>query len=125
MTPRCFHACANLGTGHRVHGGVEGFGLCCGESRHVLLAGSALVISNDAQLSATDEEIAPLRDMIAQTSTPHFRLCTDEEVAALFEGYRLLAPVVVPAARWRPDQPVTDAEARQANVVYGAVGILT
>ncbi|SFE32376.1 S-adenosyl methyltransferase [Actinopolyspora alba] len=91
--------------------------------REACAAGSALALSNNAQLSRTDEEVAALHSLLADTSTPNLYLRTSEEVAALLPGYELLVPGVVPASLWRPDRYVTEEEARRGNV-YGAVGIL-
>ena len=85
--------------------------------------GSALAVSNNAQITRTDEEVAGLRYLLSSTSTPQLHLRTPEEVAALMPGYTLLEPGVVPAAKWRPDEPVTEEEAARGNV-YGAVGVL-
>ncbi|MDA3642761.1 SAM-dependent methyltransferase [Saccharopolyspora indica] len=91
--------------------------------RDACVPGSALAVSNNAQLSRTDEEIAELRALLAETSTPQMHIRNADEVAALFPGYTLVEPGVVPAAYWRPDQPVDDAAARRGNVL-GAVGFL-
>ncbi len=101
---------------------IDGAGLAAAY-RDACVSGSALAVSNNAQLSRTDEEVAGLRSLLAGTSTPQLHLRTPSEVAALLPGYRLVEPGVVPAAQWRPDQPVTDEEARRGNV-YGAVGLL-
>jgi hypothetical protein len=91
--------------------------------RDACVAGSALAVSNNAQMSRTDAEVAALRSLLADTSTPYLHLRTDAEVAALFPGYTLVEPGVVPAAQWRPDRPVSDEEAARGNVL-GGVGIL-
>ncbi|WP_017975320.1 SAM-dependent methyltransferase [Actinopolyspora halophila] len=91
--------------------------------RDACVPGSALAVSNNAQLSRTDQEVEGLRSLLADTSTPNLYMRTAEEVAALLPGYALLDPGVVPASLWRPDQPVTEQEAQRGNV-YGAVGIL-
>ncbi|GAA4833450.1 SAM-dependent methyltransferase [Saccharopolyspora rosea] len=91
--------------------------------RDACVPGSALAVSNNAQLARTDEEVAGLRFLLSTTSTPQLHLRTPEEVAALLPGYTLIEPGVVPAAQWRPDRPVSDEEARRGNV-YGAVGLL-
>lgn len=91
--------------------------------RDACVPGSALAVSNNAQLSRTDEDIAALRELLSQTSTPQMHIRDAEEVAALFPGYTIVEPGVVPAAYWRPDHPVDDAAARRGNVL-GAVGFL-
>ncbi|SFS99426.1 SAM-dependent methyltransferase [Saccharopolyspora flava] len=91
--------------------------------RDACVPGSALAVSNNAQLSRTDADIEALRSLLAGTSTPHLHIRTPDEVAALFPGYTLVDPGIVPAAHWRPDTPVTDEEANDGNVL-GGVGIL-
>ena len=91
--------------------------------RDACVPGSALAVSNNAQMTRTDEEIAGIRSLLANTSTPQLHVRSREEVAALLPGYTLVEPGVVPAAQWRPDRPVSDEEARRGNV-FGAVGIL-
>ncbi|RRO18622.1 hypothetical protein EIL87_05755 [Saccharopolyspora rhizosphaerae] len=91
--------------------------------RDACAPGSALAVSNNAQLSRTDDEVAALRPLLAGTSTPHLHLRTADEVAELFPGYTLVDPGVVPAAHWRPDLPVSDEQAARGNVL-GAVGLL-
>ncbi|GAA2805778.1 SAM-dependent methyltransferase [Saccharopolyspora taberi] len=101
---------------------LDGAGLIS-RYRDACVPGSALAVSNNAQMTRTDEEVAGIRGLLANTSTPQLHLRSREEVAALLPGYTLVEPGVVPAAQWRPDRPVTDEEARRGNV-YGAVGIL-
>ncbi|MFC7342011.1 SAM-dependent methyltransferase [Saccharopolyspora griseoalba] len=91
--------------------------------RDACAPGSALAVSNNAQMSRTDAEVAALRSLLAGTSTPHMHLRTADGVAALFPGYALVEPGVVPAAKWHPDQPVSDEEAARGNVL-GGVGVL-
>ncbi|TWG07685.1 SAM-dependent methyltransferase [Saccharopolyspora dendranthemae] len=91
--------------------------------RDACVPGSALAVSNNAQLSRTDAEVAALRSLLAGTSTPHLHVRTAAEVAELFAGYALVDPGVVPAAHWRPDTPVSEDEAARGNVL-GGVGVL-
>ncbi len=91
--------------------------------RDACAPGSALAVSNNAQLTRTDAEIANMHQLLAGTTTPRIHIRDREQVAGLLPGYRLLDPGVVPAALWRPDEPVTWEEARRGNV-YGAVGVL-
>ncbi|MBQ0925554.1 SAM-dependent methyltransferase [Saccharopolyspora endophytica] len=91
--------------------------------RDACVPGSALAVSNNAQMSRTDDEVAALRSLLAGTSTPNLHIRTADEVAELFPGYALVDPGVVPAAHWRPDAPVSDEEAARGNVL-GGVGIL-
>ncbi|GAB3678445.1 SAM-dependent methyltransferase [Saccharopolyspora tripterygii] len=91
--------------------------------RDACVAGSALAVSHNAQMSRTDAEVAALRSLLSTTSTPHLHIRTADEVTALFPGYALIDPGVVPAAHWRPEVPVSDEDAARANVL-GGVGIL-
>lgn len=91
--------------------------------RDACVPGSALAVSNNAQMTRSDAEVAGLRALLAGTSTPQMHMRTAEEVAELFPGYTLVEPGIVPAALWRPDRAVTVEEARRGNV-YGGVGLL-
>ncbi|MHA6799644.1 SAM-dependent methyltransferase [Bounagaea algeriensis] len=85
--------------------------------------GSALAVSHSADLELTEAERDGAQEVFAHTSTPQLHLRDRDEIAALFAGYTLLDPGVVPSAAWRPDAPVTDAQARRSNS-YAAVGVL-
>ncbi|WP_342671855.1 SAM-dependent methyltransferase [Actinopolyspora halophila] len=91
--------------------------------RDVCVPGSALVITNGAELSMTSEEREGIDQVMGQTTTPHVTFRSPEDVAALFPGYTLLEPGVVPSAQWRPDEPVSEEQALRSNG-YAAVGIL-
>lgn len=91
--------------------------------RDACVGGSALVVSNEAQLDATDAEIDGLRATFALTTTPEVHLRDRSEVAELLPGYELLEPGIVPAPWWRPDHEVTRAQAHRGNV-YAAAGLL-
>lgn len=91
--------------------------------RQTCASGSALVLSHNAQLTRTDEEVAYLRQAMAGSDTPFLAMRTRAEVTALLPGYELLEPGVVPTAAWRPEQPVDEAEAARSNA-YAAVGLL-
>ncbi|GAB2736060.1 SAM-dependent methyltransferase [Salinifilum aidingensis] len=85
--------------------------------------GSALVVSHSADLELTDAERDGAQQVFSRTSTPQLHLRDRDEIAALFTDYTLLEPGVVPSAAWRPDAPVSDAQARRSNS-YAAVGVL-
>ncbi|MHA6799530.1 SAM-dependent methyltransferase [Bounagaea algeriensis] len=87
-------------------------------------SGSALAVSNGAQLSRSTADVEGAREVFAQTSTPQLRVRTREQVAALLPGYELLEPGVVPTAAWRPEQPISEAEAARSNA-RAAVGMLS
>ncbi len=91
--------------------------------RQACVPGSALVISHLTQLTITDEQRAAFQQMMADTPTPHARFTTREEMDAIGAGYTWISPGVVPLDHWRPETPVADEQAGQANS-YGAVGIL-
>lgn len=86
--------------------------------------GSALVLTNGAQLGHSDADVARYRNLLERTSTPHLRLRTHDEMVELLDGYALLHPGVVPTPLWRPDHPVTTEDAAAANA-YAAVGVLS
>ncbi|SFT35158.1 S-adenosyl methyltransferase [Actinopolyspora lacussalsi subsp. righensis] len=90
--------------------------------REACAPGSALAVTNGAQLTMTDEERAGIDRVMSGTTTPHVTFRDPEEVRELFAGYTLLEPGVVPSAAWRPAEPVTDEAARHSNG-YAAVGI--
>ena len=85
--------------------------------------GSALALTNGAQLGHSDADVARYRDLLERTSTPHLRLRTHDEVVELFDSYTLLEPGVVPTPSWRPDHPVTTDDVAAANA-YAGVGVL-
>lgn len=91
--------------------------------RDACVAGSALAISNSTHLTGTAEQAQQAQDVFARTTTPQVHMRTREQVAALLDGYQLLEPGVVPTATWRPDEPITEADAARSNA-YAAVGLL-
>ncbi|WP_345637390.1 SAM-dependent methyltransferase [Rugosimonospora acidiphila] len=44
-------------------------------------------------------------------------------IARFFSGYELVDPGVTLLPQWHPDRPVSEREAREANL-YGGVGVL-
>lgn len=86
-------------------------------------AGSALAVSNGAQLTLTPEQIQAIHALMSDSSTPSGHWRTREQVAELLAGYELLEPGVVPTAAWRPSEPVREADAARSNA-YAAVGLL-
>ncbi len=91
--------------------------------RDACCPGSAVVLTNGAQMAMTDDERAGVAAILAHTTTPAANFRTADEVAALLPGYTMLEPGVVPSAAWRPDKFVSDSDAQKSNG-YGAVGIL-
>ena len=86
-------------------------------------SGSALVISNGAQLSMTDEQRLIAEEMMSQTSTPVLTARTADQVRVMYEGYALWEPGIVPTAGWRPDRPVPEGALGGCNCLCG-VGTL-
>ncbi|GIH15098.1 SAM-dependent methyltransferase [Rugosimonospora africana] len=85
-------------------------------------AGSYLALSHGAQVTLTDQQIADFQAAYARTPTPAvFR--TETEIAGFFAGYEPVDPGVTLLPRWHPEQPVSERDAREANL-YGGVGIL-
>lgn len=90
--------------------------------RNACITGSALAVSNSTHLTGTAQQAQQAQDVFARTTTPQVHMRTREQVAALLPGYHLLEPGVVPTATWRPDEPITEAEADRSNA-YAAVGL--
>lgn len=91
--------------------------------RDACAPGSMLAISNAGQQDMSDETLAAILAMGAQTSTPVVSYRSAEQVEAFFDGYQLLDPGIVPTAAWRPDKPVSDQEAAKSNA-WAGVGVL-
>ncbi|NYH80672.1 O-methyltransferase involved in polyketide biosynthesis [Actinopolyspora biskrensis] len=85
--------------------------------------GSALVLSHSAALDASTGEVEGAQRVFESTTTPTLRTRERSEVLAMFDGYELLEPGLVPSARWRPVEPVSEEYAVRSNG-YGAVGVL-
>jgi S-adenosyl methyltransferase len=90
---------------------VGAYRSACGAGSYLALAHS---LTPEYWPGAVDEAIE-----LYTTSTHPLCLRTPEQVEALFEGYDLVEPGVVFTSAWRPDQPVTDEEARQSRAVAG------
>ncbi|XP_021300483.1 uncharacterized protein LOC110428887 [Herrania umbratica] len=101
---------------------VDDAGALVAAYRDACAPGSALVVTNGCQMAATDAELEAFRAVLARTPTPTMTMRSADEVAALFAGYTLLEPGVVPSAAWRPDVPVTAEQAAGSNS-WGAVGL--
>lgn len=86
-------------------------------------AGSALAVSNGAQLTLTHEQVREIHALMSDSSTPSGHWRSREQVAELLPGYELLEPGVVPTAAWRPAEPVREDDAARSNA-YAAVGLL-
>lgn len=100
----------------------DGAGLIS-QYRDACCRGSALAVSNGAQLTTSEVQVGEINELLADSTTPGFRWRTRTQVSDLLPGYELLEPGVVPTAAWRPEHPVAEAEAARANA-YAAVGIL-
>lgn len=95
---------------------VAAYRSVCGAGSYLALAHS---LTPEFWPGAVDEAIE-----LYTNSTHPLCLRTPKQVEALFEGYELVEPGVVFTSAWRPDQPVTDEEARQSRAVAG-LGTLT
>jgi hypothetical protein len=90
--------------------------------RDACAPGSYLALSHGAQITLTDQQIADFTAAYARTPTPAvFR--TEPEIRRFFAGYDPVDPGVTLLPAWHPDQPVTEQDARDANL-YGGVGVL-
>ena len=84
-----------------------------------LAPGSHLVLSHIAS-DINPEMARRLTELSARTTTPGtFR--SHAEVSAMFNGWTLLEPGLVPVPLWRPDSPI-DAEDADSSRVYAGVG---
>jgi hypothetical protein len=94
-----------------------------GEYRAACAPGSCLAISQASQVSLPDEQVARFLAAYARSATPAVWR-TKDEIRGFLDGYRLVDPGLVLLPLWRPDLPVSDAEAAESNI-YGGVGILS
>lgn len=94
------------------YGAVAGF-------REALPAGSYLVVSHGvggAPLTAEERKrILSIYDKIHSSITVR----TPEQVARFFDGFELLEPGVVPAAKWRVDETTGEAAEARGTFVVG------
>lgn len=102
---------------------AEGAANVMARYRDACCRGSALVVSNTAQLTASDAQVGQINALMAGSSTPMLHWRSREQVAELLPGYQVLEPGVVPTAAWRPEQTVSEQEAARSNA-YAAVGML-
>ena len=93
-----------------------------GEYRDACPPGSYLAISQASQVSLSDEQVARFLAAYARSTTPAVWR-TKDEIHRFLDGYRLVDPGLVLLPQWRPDIPVSDAEAAESNI-YGGVGTL-
>ena len=93
-----------------------------GAYRDACAPGSYLAISQASQVSLPDEQVARFLAAYARSTTPAVWR-TKQEIAWFLDGYQPVDPGLVLLPQWRPDIPVTDAEAADSNI-YGGVGIL-
>lgn len=92
------------------------------EYRDACPPGSYLAISQASQVSLPDEQVARFLAAYARSTTPAVWR-TKDEIRQFLDGYDLVDPGLVLLPQWRPDVPVSDAEAADSNI-YGGVGIL-
>ena len=94
-----------------------------GEYRDACPSGSYLAISQASQVSLPDEQVARFLAAYARSTTPAVWR-TKDEIHRFLGGYELVDPGLVLLPQWRPDAPVSDAEAADSNI-YGGVGVLS
>jgi hypothetical protein len=94
-----------------------------GQYRDACPPGSYLAISQASQVSLPNEQVAQFLAAYARSTTPAVWR-TKDEIERFLAGYRLVDPGLVLLPQWRPDVPVSDAEAADSNI-YGGVGTLT
>lgn len=89
--------------------------------RDACVPGSYLAMTHIAALAATAAEVAAAEEVMAQTPTP-VRWRTEQEIAELLTGYRLVSPGLVPSPTWRSVERLGHTEIAAANA-YAAVGV--
>ncbi|HJD85059.1 SAM-dependent methyltransferase [Kitasatospora aureofaciens] len=87
--------------------------------RDRLPAGSALALSH-ASLEARPDQAEDHQKLYRMTPTP-LTMRTNQQVTAMFAGFELVEPGVVPLPRWRPDQPGTVGE--HPERIAGVAGV--
>ena len=90
--------------------------------RQACVSKSALVVSHMSQVTLTDEQVGGVYGTYADTPTP-VTWRSPTAIEQLLAGYQLVQPGLVLLDHWRPDTPVSTAQAAAANS-YGAVGLL-
>lgn len=91
--------------------------------RDACVPGSALVLSHTVPMDMSESEITGVAEVMQQTTTPDLQYRTYDDIAALFPGYQLVAPGLVPSAQWQPEQPVSEHDAARSNG-YAGLGLL-
>ncbi|HUQ59820.1 SAM-dependent methyltransferase [Lentzea sp.] len=86
--------------------------------RDAVPAGSCLAFSQFTQ-DLQPEEMAGVVEVMKKSQNPMFPR-TREEIEALFAGFELVEPGVVPLPLWRPEDTKTDDPDKAG--IYGAVG---
>jgi hypothetical protein len=91
--------------------------------RRMLAPGSYLALTHATIDGATGDLVRDVQSQYqAVMKNPSPR--TREQIAAFFEGFRILAPGIVNLPAWRPDRP-QDAVGAENVWFYGALGKLT
>jgi S-adenosyl methyltransferase len=90
------------------------------EYRATCVPGSALAISHLCPQTWRPQEVTASERVYARTPTPVVYRDYDE-IALFMTGYELVEPGLVLLPKWRPTEPITEADAARSNS-YGAVG---
>jgi len=85
--------------------------------RDAMAPGSYLVISHLTSTGQPPEGLERVKKLFEQVREP-IAYRTDKEILALFEGFELLEPGLVPSPEWRPDQ----SDPHGTNEVLAGVG---
>lgn len=86
--------------------------------RDACAPGSYLALSHALTAEFWPSAVGAAVELYAKSTDP-LHLRRPPEVTAFFDGYRLLDPGLVPAAAWRPDQPVPDTDATESRSIVG------
>ncbi|GAA3428120.1 SAM-dependent methyltransferase [Streptosporangium sandarakinum] len=92
--------------------------------RDALAPGSHLVVTHACSETMSEEEIKIGEAIYQRTSSP-VNLRTRAEINALFDGFDLLPPGLVPPADWRPVAPGLEPYPERSHEMLAAVGALS
>ncbi|GAB2453552.1 SAM-dependent methyltransferase [Streptosporangium sandarakinum] len=92
--------------------------------RDALAPGSHLVVTHACSETMSEEEIKIGETIYQRTSSP-VNLRTRAEINALFDGFDLLPPGLVPPADWRPVAPELEPYPERSHEMLAAVGALS
>ncbi|MGP4016193.1 SAM-dependent methyltransferase [Saccharopolyspora sp. 5N708] len=90
--------------------------------RQACAPGSYLALSHSLTAEFWPSEVEQAIKLY-ESSTHPLHLRNPDQVAELFDGYRMVDPGLVFTSAWRPDRAVTDEQAKESRAVAG-LGVL-